>query len=414
MSDGVAIKVENVTKVYKLYNTPMDRLKESLHPLRRKYHHDFYALHDVSFDINKGETVGIIGKNGSGKSTLLKLITGVLTPTLGTVSVNGKISALLELGSGFNPELTGVENVYFNGTLMGYSKEEMDDRLDVILGFADIGEFVHQPVKTYSSGMFVRLAFAVAVNVEPDILVVDEALAVGDIRFQKKCKERMNDYKDSGSTIILVSHAMADIRSMCNKGIFLQQGSLMYWGDVSETINKYAENESEDEKIELSKLNINRIPSSYVGDIAGTGDVVLRNVRCYQKGKHNALSVIEFGKAIIVEFDYEAFTVIEKPIITVNIGCAFYRVIANISSVNHDAQVDELFGEGKIRVEIPNQQFYPGAYVIHVAVSTEKINVHYFMHNAVATFIITAPKDTLLCYPAALVQPAAIFTIEGN
>jgi len=187
MSNDIAIKAENLTKTYRLYDSNLDRLKESLHPLRRKYHHEFNALHDFNFEVKKGETVGIIGKNGSGKSTLLKIITGVLTPTSGSVTVNGRISALLELGAGFNPELTGIENVYFNGTLMGYSKEEMHAKLDDILGFADIGEFVRQPVKSYSSGMFVRLAFAVAINIDPDILIVDEALAVGDIFFQQKC-----------------------------------------------------------------------------------------------------------------------------------------------------------------------------------------------------------------------------------
>ncbi|HPH04166.1 MAG TPA: ABC transporter ATP-binding protein, partial [Spirochaetota bacterium] len=187
MLQDIAISVEHVSKVYRLYDKPVDRLKESLHPLRKKYHRDFHALDDVSFEVKKGETVGIIGQNGSGKSTLLKIITGVLTPSCGQVRVNGRVSALLELGTGFNPELTGIENVYFSGTVMGYTREEMDVRLDEILAFADIGEFVRQPVKTYSSGMFVRLAFAVAIKSNPEIMIVDEALAVGDMNFQAKC-----------------------------------------------------------------------------------------------------------------------------------------------------------------------------------------------------------------------------------
>lgn len=227
MSNDIAIKVENLTKVYKLYNSPTDRLKEALSPIRRKFHHDFHALQDVSFEVKKGETVGIIGKNGSGKSTLLKLITGVLTPTSGNVTVNGRISALLELGAGFNPELTGIENVYFNGTLMGYSRDEMDDRLDDILGFADIGEFVYQPVKTYSSGMFVRLAFAVAINVDPDVLIVDEALSVGDIKYQRKCFSKIEEFKEKQKTILFVSHADTSISNFCKNAILLDAGKVI-------------------------------------------------------------------------------------------------------------------------------------------------------------------------------------------
>jgi len=241
MSDDIAIIVENLTKTYRLYNSNLDRLKESLHPLRKKYHHEFNALHNVSFEIIKGESVGIIGKNGSGKSTLLKLITGVLTPTSGTVTVNGKISALLELGSGFNPELTGIENVYFNGTLMGYSRDEMDARLDAILAFADIGEFVYQPVKSYSSGMFVRLAFAVAINVDPDILIVDEALSVGDIKFQRKCYSKIENFKDIGKTIIFVTHDTGSINNLCSKAMLLNNGELLAVDMPRVVTKKYVE-----------------------------------------------------------------------------------------------------------------------------------------------------------------------------
>lgn len=239
MSEDIAICVQNLTKIYKLYDTPVDRLKESLHPFRRKYHKDFYALSDVSFVVKRGETVGIVGKNGSGKSTLLKILTGVLTPTSGTVQVNGKVSALLELGAGFNPELTGVENVYFNGTLMGYAREEMESRLDDILSFADIGEFVHQPVKMYSSGMFVRLAFAVAVSVEPEILIVDEALSVGDIFFQQKCYKRIRDMIDANTTCLFVSHDATVVRNMSSTGILLSNGSITFVGRSEEALSRY-------------------------------------------------------------------------------------------------------------------------------------------------------------------------------
>ncbi len=239
MLSGIAIKAEKLSKIYKLYNSPVDRVKESLHPLRRQYHNDFYALNDVSFEIRKGESVGIIGKNGSGKSTLLKILAGVLTPTSGSVTVNGKVSALLELGAGFNPELTGLENVYFNGMLMGYTREEIRERLNDILLFADIGDFVHQPVKTYSSGMFIRLAFATFTVIEPEILIIDEALAVGDVSFRQKCYQRINMLKENGVTIVLVSHAFSDIIQMCQRSLLMNRGAVAFQGDSSRAVKKY-------------------------------------------------------------------------------------------------------------------------------------------------------------------------------
>lgn len=239
MSDTIAIKVENLTKVYKLYKSPVDRLKEALSPIRRKYHSDFHALNNVSFEIGKGQTVGILGKNGAGKSTLLKILTGVLTPTSGSVSVNGKVSALLELGAGFNHELSGMENVYFNGMLMGYTREELNSRLNEILSFADIGEFIHQPVKTYSSGMFVRLAFSVAINVSPDILIVDEALSVGDMFFQSKCIAKMKKMIDSGVTVLFVSHNTVSITNLCKNAILLQDGAIIANDASAKVVDMY-------------------------------------------------------------------------------------------------------------------------------------------------------------------------------
>lgn len=241
MMSNIAIKVSHLTKVYKLYDKPIDRLKESLHPFKKKYHKDFYALNDVSFEIKKGETVGIIGKNGAGKSTLLKIITGVLTPSNGHVHTNGRISSLLELGAGFNPEYTGIENIYLQGTLMGYSHGEMETKIDEILVFADIGDFIHQPVKMYSSGMFARLAFAVAINVDPDILIVDEALSVGDMLFQVKCMARMRSMMESGVTVLFVSHDTHSIKTLCKKAIWIQDGNMIEYGEAGIVTNKYIE-----------------------------------------------------------------------------------------------------------------------------------------------------------------------------
>jgi ABC-type polysaccharide/polyol phosphate transport system, ATPase component len=239
MPTDIAIKIENLTKVYKLYGSPQDRLVESLHPLRKKYHHDFHALNNVTFEVKKGETVGIIGRNGSGKSTLLKIVTGVLTPSGGSVNVEGRISALLELGAGFNPELTGIDNIYFNATIMGYTRAEIDEKLEAILSFADIGEFVYQPIKTYSSGMFVRLAFAVAINVDPDILIIDEALAVGDNVFQQKCYKRFKAFQDEGKTIIFVSHSLENVIAYCTRTIVLDSGTKMADASPKEAVDVY-------------------------------------------------------------------------------------------------------------------------------------------------------------------------------
>ena len=234
-----AIKVDNVTKVYKLYERPIDRLKETLRPGHKEYHRKFYALNNISFDVEEGQFVGIIGTNGSGKSTILKIITGVLTPTQGEVTVNGRVSALLELGAGFNMEYTGIENIYMNGTMMGYSRQEMDAKLPEILEFADIGDFVYQPCKTYSSGMFVRLAFALAINVDPEILIVDEALAVGDVFFQAKCYKKINEIREGGTTVILVTHDMGTIIKYCDKVVVLNRGKFVDEGDPGKMVDLY-------------------------------------------------------------------------------------------------------------------------------------------------------------------------------
>jgi len=239
MNNPIAIKVTNLTKLYHLYEKPQDRLKEALHPLKKSYHHDFYAMNDVSFEIKKGETVGIIGKNGAGKSTLLKMITGVLTPTSGTVESYGKISSLLELGAGFNPEMSGFDNIYLNGSLMGFTKEQMDTRIDDIIEFADIGEFIHQPVKMYSSGMFARLAFSVSINVDPDILIVDEALSVGDMAFQMKCFKKFQDFQEAGRTILFVTHALDTVIRYCSRGIVIDEGQKVYEGTSKEAVDAF-------------------------------------------------------------------------------------------------------------------------------------------------------------------------------
>ena len=265
-----AISVKDVTKIYRLYEKPIDRLKEAMSITHKNYHRDFYALNGISFDVNKGETVGIIGTNGSGKSTILKIITGVLTPTTGEVEVDGVISALLELGAGFNMDYTGIENIFMNGTMMGFSRKEMEAKLQDILEFADIGDFVYQPVKTYSSGMFVRLAFALAINVEPEILIVDEALSVGDVFFQAKCYRRMEEIRKNGTTILMVTHDMGAIIKYCDRVVVLNKGAFIAQGEPGKMVDLYKKilaNQMDQLEDELVELNSEEM-SDFSGDSA--------------------------------------------------------------------------------------------------------------------------------------------------
>ncbi len=239
MEQKIAIQVTNVEKVYKLYEKPSDRLKAAFGLGKKCHHTKHHALTGINMTIRQGECVGIIGTNGSGKSTILKIITGVLSPTGGSVTVNGRISALLELGAGFNMEYNGIENIYLNGTMIGFSEKEIDEKLDAILEFADIGEYVYQPVKTYSSGMFVRLAFAVAINIDPEILIVDEALSVGDVFFQAKCYHKFEEFKEMGKTIVFVSHDLSSISKYCDRVILLNQGVKLGEGEPKKMIDTY-------------------------------------------------------------------------------------------------------------------------------------------------------------------------------
>lgn len=295
MSDGV-IQVINVSKMYKLYDRHMDRLKEALGLSRKKCYTEHYALNHINFEVNKGETVGIIGTNGSGKSTILKIITGVLNPTEGEIKVNGRISALLELGAGFNMEYTGIENIYLNGTMIGFSKEEIDAKLDDILAFADIGEFVNQPVKTYSSGMFVRLAFAVAINIEPEILIVDEALSVGDVFFQAKCYHKFEEFKEAGKTILFVSHDLSSVSKYCDRVVLLNKGEKLAEGTPKEMIDLY------------KKLLVNHMDEADTSETEGVEHEVapqpIEDTRLWKEALSVNPDTVEYGNgnASIVDF----------------------------------------------------------------------------------------------------------------
>ncbi|MGL5573974.1 MAG: ABC transporter ATP-binding protein [Sarcina sp.] len=259
-----AVKVEHVTKKYKIYGSGASKTSMLLNPFSKKKPDEFRALNDVSFEIGRGEIVGIIGNNGAGKSTLLKILSGVAFQNEGIVDVKGRISSLIELGAGFNPELTGISNIYFNGSIMGMTKEEVDAVFDKIVEFADIGEFIYQPVKNYSSGMYARLAFAVAINIDPDILIVDEILSVGDVGFQQKCMEKFDEFKKAGKTIIYVSHGLSTVQTYCERAIWLEKGCVKDVGPAFDIVEDYYRSmmdkgEEVAEKkafVELSKIEV--------------------------------------------------------------------------------------------------------------------------------------------------------------
>lgn len=288
------IEIKNITKIYNLYNKPSDRLKEALFS-RKSRHTEFAALNDVSFDVCKGEILGIIGKNGSGKSTILKIITNVLTPTSGECIVKGKIAALLELGAGFNMEYTGIENIYLNGQMIGFSKEEMDKKIQDIIDFADIGEHIFQPVKTYSSGMFARLAFSVAISVDPDILIVDEALSVGDVFFQNKCYRRFEEFRDKGKTILFVTHDMGSVIRYCNRCVLLNAGKKVGEGKPQEMVDLY-------KRIMVGQWNENEEKNSIIENSIDSTNINVNRLWKEQISTNPDMEVYGDGRAEIIDF----------------------------------------------------------------------------------------------------------------
>jgi ABC-type polysaccharide/polyol phosphate transport system ATPase subunit len=265
-SDEVAVSVRNVSKKFRLFDSHGDRLKEALHPFRKTYHHDFWALNDVNFDVRKGEIIGIMGRNGSGKSTLLQMICGVMQPTHGEIKTKGRISALLELGAGFNPEFTGRANVILNGAIMGFGADEMKQRMPEIEAFADVGDFFDQPVKTYSSGMFVRVAFAAAINIDPEILIVDEALSVGDAKFQHKCYNKIEGFRKAGKTILLVTHDIGQITAHCNRAILIDRSHMLMDGPPRDVVDKYVEMLFADQPTKMNSVDTSSSSSEIKSD----------------------------------------------------------------------------------------------------------------------------------------------------
>lgn len=358
-----ALSVKNLSKVYKLYDSKNDRLKEVINPLKKKYHYDFFALKDVSFSVQTGETVGIIGKNGSGKSTLLKIISGILSPTAGSFKTSGTVSAILELGAGFNPEYSGIENIYLNGMILGFTREEMNARLDSIINFADIGDFINQPVKMYSSGMYVRLAFAIAINVDPDILIIDEALAVGDIRFQQKCYRKINDFREQGKTILFCTHDTGAILNLCSSCIWIDDGYIKEHGDPDEIVNKYHAFMHYDQNVNvgintdtlsISESTSREIPWQGIKDCSffGEGGAKITDFCFYAEETGKSLNVLKGKEKVVLGVKATTSSFIKAPLVGFNVknnygivafGTNTYQENRSMESLNPGQTIEVFF-----------------------------------------------------------------------
>jgi lipopolysaccharide transport system ATP-binding protein len=348
MNNDIAIRVQGLSKCYQIYTNPADRLKQFIFPRIKRllgkpgtpYYREFWALENISFNVKRGETVGILGSNGSGKSTLLQIICGTLSPTGGTVQTHGRIAALLELGSGFNPDFTGRENVFLNAAVLGLSQDEINSRYDDIVNFADIGEFINQPVKTYSSGMVVRLAFAVQSQIEPDILIVDEALSVGDVKFQAKCFDRLRQLKENGTSILLVTHSSEQVVSHCTAALLLNKGKQIELGEPKRVVNRYMDllfgkdsNQAKNQTTEISALvqQASNIELSYTSDVFASR--IGYNPHEYRWGDKKALildyklladgelypAAVSTGQKIDLSIAVKFFASIFRPILGVTI-----------------------------------------------------------------------------------------------
>lgn len=364
-----AIELKDITKSYNMYAKPSDRFREALNPFKKKYHDVFNALKNVDIEIKKGEMIGFVGENGSGKSTMLKIITGVLTPTSGKIKIDGKISALLELGSGFNPEYSGYENIFLNGMVLGFSRNEIEEMVDDIIEFADIGEHIYQPVKTYSSGMFVRLAFAVAINVNPDILIVDEALAVGDLEFQLKCMEKFTEIKNSGKTILFVSHDISSIRRFCDRCYWLKNGEVVEHGDTMEVTTNY-ENFLKKKSVKTVDRNKNYVERNLSPDIV---DVLCAELLDKDK---KPIDMLEQGEKLFVRVTYEVKNdLIKKPVLGIALRTVDNFYVCGLNTLLDNVAIPWEKGINVFYLEYKKLGLLAGEYYFDVAIFEENATV---------------------------------------
>jgi ABC-type polysaccharide/polyol phosphate transport system ATPase subunit len=381
METNVAIKIKNLTKTYYLYDNPVDRLKEALNPFGKQYHHDFHALNDVSFDILRGETVGIIGKNGAGKSTLLKIITGVLTPTSGQVETNGSIASLLELGAGFNPEMSGMENIYLNGTLMGFTQDQMRERIETILDFADIGEFIHQPVKTYSSGMFARLAFSVAINVDPDILIVDEALSVGDMRFQLKCMQKFDDFRNAGKTILFVTHDIYSVKRFCSLTLWINDGELQSIGDTDYVTDRY---------LDFLKIETSDRPTPQTTNDKSSLIAQIKNLSLSKDGL--PIESIHYKDSVTATIEYEVFDdSIKDPVLGIAIYSIDNQYICGLNTLLDGTPIPWQPGLNSHSIEYTDFNLIGGTFYFDIALFEKNAAIPFDYRKEYCKFIVHTP-----------------------
>ena len=358
MSFSPAIHAQQLGKTFQLYNRPIDRLKQMMARGGKRYYREFAALHDVSFELQKGEVLGLVGRNGAGKSTLLQLICGILTPSIGNVVVRGRVAALLELGAGFNPEFTGRENIYLNASVLGLSKAEIDERYDTIVKFSGIGDFIHQPVKTYSSGMYVRLAFSIATSVDPDILVIDEALSVGDGAFARKSFDRIMHLKENGATILFCSHSTYQIEALCTRAIWLEKGNVQKMGSPASVVASYqsfldrdaAQARNAAPKVIASPMGHARIVTAQiqVDGVVGT-----------------SLEVRSAEQTLAVSVSFASDPALPAPAVAVTLNGPDSRILAS-SSTHADGLelVRDEVGRGTASIEFPNIPLLKGEYYV--------------------------------------------------
>lgn len=387
------LEVRHVTKEYKLYETELDRLKEAFHPLKKCYHKNFFALKDVDIMIKNGEKVGIIGANGAGKSTLLKIITGVLNPTQGEIITRGRVAALLELGAGFNQDYTGIENIRLNGTLIGDSQKKVEEKMQKIIDFADIGDFIYQPVKSYSSGMFVRLAFATQIFSDPDILIVDEALSVGDIRFQQKCYRTMDSLMKN-KTVVLVTHDTGAVTRFCRRVIWINKGHVMYDGEVTEGLKRYQEflinqaieekehvgrndYETEGSQKHVEKLDSRVLVPKVVNTVHYKGN---GQAKIYECGLYNEndelIEVVEPKQKIkcIVRIEYEKEAM--HPILGLAVRDRLGNEIIGINSETVGEELPAAHGKQEYIISFVLPELNKGEYTISIAIANGYQNDH--------------------------------------
>jgi ABC-type polysaccharide/polyol phosphate transport system ATPase subunit len=397
-SDDAAISVRDLTKTYRLFSHPGDRIKQFFSFGIKRYHRQFTALQDISFDIKKGETVGIIGRNGSGKSTLLQLICGILRPTSGTVQRSGRISALLELGAGFSPEFTGRENVYFQGALMGFTKADMDARFDDIVAFADIGEFIDQPVRTYSSGMFVRLAFAAMIHADADVLVIDEALSVGDEAFQQKCFDKLQAYLEGNEKILLfVSHNVRQVERICSRAIWLEDGRVVQQGPPTETCAAYQANIYQ----QVQGLHESNKP---LPTFADSGEVEVIRLQLFNDAGLEPIEEIEIHSALRIAVDFRCHSHLIEPDIIVGFHTIDSVFVATASTAVLPTQPDFPIGEHRVEVRVADLLLLPGVYQVRLGFLDRHFRPMWAGHR-LNTFRVLAPADSkLVRLPPSLVD----------